>query len=73
MFGGAPSNPASKRTIGFDEKRARAMLYAIAGVLLLIWLLGFVTAHTVGGFLHFLPVIAIEIIVLQAIVGEDPA
>jgi len=49
------------------------MLYAVATVLTLTWLLGFVTSHTVGGFLHFLPVIAIEIIVLRAIVGEDPA
>ncbi len=73
MYGGAPTIRAMKRTIGFDrDKDARAMLYAIAAVLLLAWLLGFVTAHTAGGMLHILPVIAIEFVVLQAIVGEDP-
>ena len=48
------------------------MFHAVAAVLILGWLFGFVTSHTVGGLLHILPVIALELIVLQVIVGEDP-
>lgn len=49
------------------------MLYAVAAALILIWLFAFVTAPTGGGLLHILPVIAIELVVLQLIVGADPA
>ena len=48
------------------------MLYAVAAVLILAWLFGFVTSQTVGGLIHILPVIALEFMVLQFIVGEDP-
>jgi hypothetical protein len=47
------------------------MFHAVAAVLILGWLLGFVTSHTVGGLLHILPVIAVELVVLQVIGGED--
>lgn len=72
MYGGVPSIRAMKRTIGFADRRMRAVLYAIAAALILAWLSGFVTSHTAGGLLHILPVIAIEFLVLQLIVGEDP-
>lgn len=48
------------------------MFHAVAAVLILAWLFGFVTAHTAGGLLHILPVVALEFFVLQLIVGEDP-
>ena len=48
------------------------MFYAVAAVLILGWLFGFATSHTVGGLLHILPVVAVELVVLQVIVGEDP-
>ena len=49
------------------------MLYAIAAVLILAWLVGIITSHTAGGLIHILAGIAVEFLFLQLIVGEDPA
>jgi hypothetical protein len=46
------------------------MLYTIAVVLLVLWLLGVVTAFTVGGLIHILLVLAIVAIVIGAIRGR---
>ena len=43
------------------------MLYTIAVVLLILWLLGLVTSYTIGGFIHILLVIAIVMILLRDI------
>ncbi|MES2000055.1 MAG: lmo0937 family membrane protein [Pseudomonadota bacterium] len=43
------------------------MLYTIAVVLLILWLLGMVTSYTLGGFIHILLVIAIIVILLRVI------
>jgi hypothetical protein len=48
------------------------MLYTIAVVLLILWLLGLVTSYTVGGFIHILLVIAIVVILLRVINGQKP-
>jgi len=48
------------------------MLYTIAIVLLILWLLGFVSAYTMGGFIHVLLVIAIVVILLRVISGRKP-
>lgn len=48
------------------------MLYTIAVVLVILWLLGLVTSYTVGGFIHILLVIAIVIILLRVITGRKP-
>ncbi|MDO9449839.1 MAG: lmo0937 family membrane protein [Rugosibacter sp.] len=48
------------------------MLYTIAVVLLILWLLGLVTSYTVGGFIHILLVIAIVVILLRVISGRRP-
>ncbi|MCB4361839.1 lmo0937 family membrane protein [Quatrionicoccus australiensis] len=48
------------------------MLYTIAVVLLILWLLGLVTSYTVGGFIHILLVIAIVVILLRIINGRRP-
>lgn len=48
------------------------MLYSIAIILILLWLLGLVTSATMGGFIHVLLVIAVIIIVLRAIAGRKP-
>ena len=47
------------------------MLYTIAMVLLILWLLGLVTSYTVGGFIHILLVIAIVMILLRVIGGRS--
>ncbi len=46
------------------------MLYTIAVVLLILWLLGVVTSYTVGGFIHVLLVIAIVVVLLRVIGGR---
>lgn len=46
------------------------MLYTIAVILLILWLLGLVTSTTVGGFIHVLLVIAIVVVLLRVISGR---
>jgi hypothetical protein len=48
------------------------MLYTIAVVLIILWLLGLVTSYTLGGFIHILLVIAIVMILLRVINGRPP-
>ena len=48
------------------------MLYTIAVVLIILWLLGLVTSYTLGGFIHILLVIAIVLILLRVISGRTP-
>jgi len=45
------------------------MLYTIAVVMLILWLLGLITSTTMGGFIHVLLVIAIVMILLRVING----
>lgn len=45
------------------------MLYTIAVVMLILWLLGLITSTTMGGFIHVLLVIAIVMILLRVISG----
>lgn len=46
------------------------MLWTIAVVLLILWLLGLVTSYTMGGFIHLLLVIAIIVILFRVISGR---
>ena len=48
------------------------MLYTIAVVLLILWLLGLVSAYTLGGFIHVLLVIAVVLILIRIISGNKP-
>lgn len=43
------------------------MLYTIAVVMLILWMLGLITSYTMGGFIHILLVIAIVVILLRVI------
>lgn len=45
------------------------MLETIAIILIILWLLGFVTSYTMGGLIHILLVIAIVVILVRAIQG----
>ena len=47
------------------------MLYTIAVVLLILWLLGLITSNTMGGFIHVLLVIAIVVVLLRLINGNE--
>ena len=46
------------------------MLYTIAVVLLVLWLLGIVTSFTAGGLLHILLVAAVLVVVYQLVTGR---
>jgi len=46
------------------------MLYTIAVVLIILWLLGLVTSYTIGGFIHILLVVAIVMVLLRLISGR---
>jgi len=46
------------------------MLYTIAVVLIILWLLGLVSSYTMGGFIHILLVIAIVVVLLGFIQGR---
>lgn len=48
------------------------MLYTIAVVLVILWLLGMVTSFTMGGLVHVLLVIAIIVVLLRVISGRKP-
>jgi hypothetical protein len=48
------------------------MLYTIAVVLLVLWLLGFISAYTMGGFIHVLLVVAIVVVLIRVIQGRRP-
>jgi len=49
------------------------MLYTIAVIMLILWLLGIVTSYTMGGLIHVLLVIAIVVILLRVIGGRGAA
>jgi hypothetical protein len=46
------------------------MLWTIAVILLVLWLLGLVTSYTMGGFIHILLVIAIVVLLVRVISGN---
>ncbi len=48
------------------------MLYTIAVVLVILWLLGLVSSYTIGGFIHILLVVAIIILLVRIISGRAP-
>ena len=48
------------------------MLYTIAVILLVLWVLGLVASVTLGGFIHLLLVIAIVMVLIRLIRGENP-
>lgn len=48
------------------------MLYTLAVVLILLWLLGLVSSYTMGGFIHILLVVAVVVVLLRLIQGRRP-
>jgi hypothetical protein len=46
------------------------MLWTIAVILIVLWLLGLVSSYTLGGFIHILLVIAIIVIVINLVQGR---
>jgi len=48
------------------------MLWTIAIILLVLWLLGMVSSYTMGGFLHILIVLAVVAVLIRLIQGRNP-
>ncbi|MBP1609750.1 MAG: hypothetical protein H6Q04_1985 [Acidobacteria bacterium] len=48
------------------------MLWTIAVVLIILWLLGLVTGYTMGYFIHILLVVAIIVVLVRVIQGRKP-
>jgi hypothetical protein len=46
------------------------MLYTIAVVLLILWVLGLVSSYTIGGFIHILLVVAVVMILVNLLSGR---
>jgi hypothetical protein len=46
------------------------MLWTIAVILLVLWGLGLVTAHTMGGFIHILVILAVVAVLVRIIKGR---
>lgn len=46
------------------------MLWTIAVILMILWLIGLVTSYTLGGFIHVLLVIAVIVVILNLIQGR---
>jgi len=48
------------------------MLWTIFVILVVLWLLGLISGHTIGGFIHILLVIAIVVVLIRIIQGRRP-
>jgi hypothetical protein len=48
------------------------MLWTLAVVLIVLWLLGIVSSYTLNGFIHVLLVIAIVVVLVRVIQGRRP-
>ena len=46
------------------------MLWTVFVILLVLWLVGLITSHTIGGLIHILLVVAIVVILIQFIQGR---
>jgi hypothetical protein len=49
------------------------MLWTLAMILIVMWLLGMVTAYTMGGLLHVLLVVAVVVVLFRLLTGRSPA
>ena len=52
------------------KERVLTMLFTIAVILVILWLLGILTSYTMGGFIHLLVVIAIIAVLFRIISGR---
>lgn len=73
LLGVVLAGPASPDPVSISPReRMLAMLYTIAVVLIILWLLGFVSSYTMGGLIHVLLVIAVAVVLLRVITGRKP-
>jgi len=52
------------------NKKEKIMLWTIAMLLVIMWLLGMVTSYTLSGFIHVLLVVALVVVLLRVVQGR---
>ncbi len=75
MLASAPTRPGLGTNLTRSDtqsllRKALVMLYTIAVVLFILWLLGLVSSYTMGGFIHILLVVALVVILVNFISGR---
>jgi low affinity Fe/Cu permease len=58
--------------MGIHNQKGDHMLWTIAVILIVLWLLGLVSGYTMGNFIHILLVIAIVVVLIRVIQGRRP-
>jgi hypothetical protein len=66
----AGGNACASAALSLGRNEETTMLYTLAVILLVLWLLGFVAFHVGGGLIHLLLVIAVVVVVYQLITGR---
>ena len=56
-----------------NKLKGKHMLYTIAVVMLVLWLLGLVSGYAIGGLIHILLVVAVVMVLLRVIQGRRAA
>jgi hypothetical protein len=56
--------------VGMNSQKEAHMLWTIAVILIILWLLGLVSSYTMGGLIHILLVIAIIVLIFGFIGGR---
>jgi tryptophan-rich sensory protein len=69
----SPVENIAQRRATRDSTREGFMLWTIAVILGVLWLLGMVSSTTMGGFLHILLLLAIAVVVINLIQGRSVA
>ena len=54
------------------NERIVFMLWTLALILVVLWLLGIITSYTVGGLIHLLLVVALFVVVIRLLQGRRP-
>jgi hypothetical protein len=58
--------------VGMAIGKENPMLWTIAVILIVLWLLGLVSSYTLGGFIHILLIIALVVVLVGFIQGRRP-
>ena len=70
---GSRSNFGSDNLVAYSLQKGNKMLETIIVILVVLWLLGFATANTFGGFVHILLVVAVAVLLVRLLSGRKAA
>jgi hypothetical protein len=65
-----PGTLGAESSLCFRNKESLTMLYTLAVVLVVLWLLGLVSSYTLGGFIHILLVVGIVLLLVRLVGGR---